>query len=100
MPNRAWSGHVVAAALANDADIVVTDDRRLRREIAALDRPLRAVTADDFAVGFIGRDRTAVEAVIDDLIAKRVRRPVNRDELLDQLGDMFPSLVATLESSR
>lgn len=89
--------HVVAAALANDADIVVTNDRRLRGEVAALDRPLHAASADDFAVGLLGHDRDAVEQVIDDLVAKRVRRPVTRDELLERLVGAFPSFVTALE---
>lgn len=89
--------HVVAAALANAADIVVTNDRRLRREIAALGQPLGAVSADDFAVGLVGHDRQAIEQVIDDLVAKRVRRLVPRRELLDRFADAFPSLVAALD---
>lgn len=92
--------HVVAAGLANDADIVVTNDRRLRREVAALDRALRAVSADDFAVGLLGRDRGAIEQVLDDLVAKRVRRPVTRDEFLHRLVDTFPSIVTALSPNR
>lgn len=88
--------HVIAAALANAADVIVTNDRRLRREVAALGRPLGAVSADDFAVGLLGHDRDAVEQVIDDLVAKRVRRPVARVELLGRLADTFPSFATLL----
>src|SRR5680860_594040 len=41
--------HVAATALAHGVDLVVSNDRRLRREINALGGPLRAVTGDEFA---------------------------------------------------
>lgn len=88
--------HVVAAALAGDADVVVTNDRRLRSEIAALGRRLRSVGTDEFAVGLLDHDRAAIEKVLDALIAKRVRRRVTREEFLDQLAGTFPLLVTTL----
>ena len=92
--------HVVAAALAGDADVVVTNDRRLRTEIDALRRPLGSMSADDFAVGLLGHDRDAIEKVLDALITKRVRRPITREELLDRLADTFPLFVTTLAPDR
>lgn len=88
--------HVVAAALDARADVVVTNDRRLQREIDALDEPLGALTADEFATGLVAGDAHVIDAVIDDLVAKRVVRPVSRDDLLSQLERAFPSLVAAL----
>lgn len=88
--------HVVAVALTNGADVVVTNDRRLRREIEPLSRHLVALSADDFAVSLLGDDPDAIEQVLDDLITKRVRRPVTRDELLDGLAGTFPSFVTAL----
>ena len=41
--------HVAATALTHGADLVVSNDRRLRREINGLNAPLRAVTGDEFA---------------------------------------------------
>ncbi len=90
--------HIVAAALANHADFVVTNDRRLRREIEAIGQPLGAVSADDFAVGLLGHDRDGVEQVIDDLVAKRVRRRITRDEFLDRLVNIFPTFVTAFEN--
>ncbi len=92
--------HVVSAALAKDADVVVTNDRRLRREIEALGQPLGAVSADEFAVGLLGHGRDAVERLLDDLVAKRVRKPVTRDELLGRLLESFPSFVTALDRYR
>jgi rRNA-processing protein FCF1 len=92
--------HVVAAALANTADVVVSNDRRLRKEIEDSARPIRAVSADNFAVGLLVHDRNAVQQVIDDLVAKRVRRPLTRDEFLGRLRETFPSFVTALDPDR
>lgn len=67
--------HVAAVALAAKADVVVSNDRRLRRQITQLDTPLRAVTADDLMVSLYDADRNAVDEVIATMVAKRVRRP-------------------------
>lgn len=88
--------HVVAAALDARADLVVTNDRRLRREIAALEGSLRALTPDSFAVDLFDRDRTGLERVVEDLIAKRVRRPVDRAGLVAKLAPAHPGLAARL----
>lgn len=88
--------HVVAAALEASADVVVTNDRRLQREIDALDEPLEALSADEFATGLVASDAHVMDAVIDDLVAKRVMRPISRDDLLSRLERAFPSLVAAL----
>ncbi len=98
--------HVVAIALAINADVIATNDRRLRREIDALGRHLRATTADDFAVGFLGDDPDAIERVLDDLITNpaacdaRVRQLATRNELLDQLARAFQSFVAAIDPNR
>ena len=42
--------HVAALAFERRADLVVTNDRRLRPEIDALNKPLEAVSADEFAL--------------------------------------------------
>lgn len=56
-----------------------------------------ALSVDDFALGLLGKDRDGVEQVIDDLVAKRVRRRVTRAELLDRIRETFPSLVTALD---
>lgn len=86
--------HVVSAAIIHRADVVVTNDRRLRHEIVQFSGRLQAVTADEFTVGLSVADRDAIEHVIDELVTKRVRRSVTRVELLDRLAGTFPSFVA------
>lgn len=88
--------HVAAVALAAKADVVVSNDRRLRRQINHLDTPFRAVTADDLMVGLHDADRDGVDEVIATMVAKRVRRPVTRAELIGHLAGSFPRLAAAL----
>lgn len=88
--------HVVATALAQSADLVVSNDRRLRREINALGGPLRAVTGDKFAQRLLVDQPNGIDAVIDALAAKRMRRPVTRSELIDQLAGSFACFAAEL----
>jgi len=88
--------HVAATALAHGADLVVSNDRRLRREINALDQPLPAVTADEFAQRLLADQPDGIDAVVDALVAKRTRRPITRIELVDQLAASFPGFAAEL----
>lgn len=88
--------HVAAVALASEADVVVSNDRRLRREINRLDRPLGAVTADDLMLGLYEADRDGVDEVLATMVAKRLRRPVTRAELIGQLSGSFPRFAAAL----
>lgn len=89
--------HVAATALAHGADLVVSNDRRLRREINALDQSLQAVSADEFAQQLLADQADGIDAVIDALVAKRTRRPITRIELVDQLAATFPGFAAELQ---
>lgn len=88
--------HVAAAAVASEADIIVTNDRQLQREIASLGRRFEGVSADEFAVRLVTAQRDAIERVIDDRVAKRVSRPVTRAQLIDQFESTFPSFATAL----
>ena len=70
--------HIAAAALATRADLVVTNDKRLRRQIDALDAPVRAVSADEFVGGLCHAQPDQIVAVLDAMVAKRTRRPITR----------------------
>lgn len=88
--------HVAAAALAHGADLLVSNDRRLRREITALGRPLLAMSGDEFAQRLLADQPDGIDAVLNTLVAKRTRHPVTRSELLDQLAGSFPGFVTEL----
>ncbi len=91
--------HVAALALTQHADLVVTNDRRLRREINTLSLPLRALSADEFVLHLVLDNHTQVDEVIDELVTKRQRRPITRLALLDQLSAALPGAVAELRST-
>jgi len=84
--------HVIAAALAGEASVVVTNDRRLRAETESTDISLEAMSADDFA-GYLWELMPCdVDEVITTLVAKRTKRPVTAEELMEALRGPFPAL--------
>lgn len=88
--------HVAALALASGADVVATNDRRLRGELQDLEPPLPGLTADDFAVRLLDRDGDEMRRVLDVMVAKRRRRPITRDDLVAQLSRTFPAFAAAI----
>ncbi|MGY6499851.1 MAG: PIN domain-containing protein [Acidimicrobiales bacterium] len=95
VPDRinAKDRHVVAAALAGEARVIVTNDGRLRSEIDASDLEIEARDANSF-VHQLWQDAPAeVDAVIAELTAKRRRHPVTQAEMVEQLRLHFPSMV-------
>lgn len=80
------------------ADVVVSNDRRLRREINTLGEPLLAMTGDEFAQRLLVDHPDGIDAVIDALVAKRTLRPLTRAELIDQFAGSFPGFAARLRA--
>lgn len=76
--------------------MVLSNDRRLRREINTLGEPLLAMTGDEFAQRLLVNHPDGVDALIDALVAKRTRRPLTRAELIDQFAGSFPGFAAEL----
>jgi hypothetical protein len=88
--------HLAAVAVAAKVDVVVSNDRRLRRQLAGLVPPVPAPGADQFALRLLHQDRDTMNEVLVAMVAKRHRRPVTRDELVDQLQGAFPRFAAAL----
>lgn len=86
--------HVVAAAIAGEATVVVTEDQQLRTEITASIVGLSSLDADGFAMRLWSNSADDVNDVIRQLIAKRRRRPVSGSEMAGQLSTHFPSMSA------
>lgn len=63
------------AHLVAGANTVVSNDRRLRRQINQLDTPPHAVTADELMTGLLDADPDGIDTVIDTTIAKRSAAP-------------------------
>jgi hypothetical protein len=92
--------HVIAAALAGEASLVVTNDKRLRAETKTADVGLMAMSADDFAVHLWEVMPDDVDEVINLLVAKRTKRPVTAPELMEALRGPFPAMAAAWLSGR
>lgn len=84
--------HVVAAAIEAGADVVVTNDRRLRDEIERSGLPIRPMSADDLGGLLYTNDHDAVSQVLDTLLAKRRGRPLTERHFAEQLGRHLPTL--------
>jgi predicted nucleic acid-binding protein len=92
--------HVVAAALRGRASVVVTNDKRLRREIATALPQLAPLSLDEFAVSLWDRDPDETSGVIDAMVAKRTSPPAPLSVLLERLESTTPSLVSALRGRR
>ena len=86
--------HVVSAARRAGAQLIVTNDRRLRDEIAAADVDLCAVDLDAFAWRLWESSPAGVVRVVDELVRKRRRRPVTRAEMWNAIGEQMPRLAS------
>lgn len=86
--------HVIAAALAGEAAIVVTNDKRLRAETATADIGLVAMSADDFAAHLWTLMPDDVNEVIDTLVAKRTNRQLTAEELIEAMRGSFPTMAS------
>lgn len=82
--------HVIAAALAGEATFVVSNDMKLRAETETADIGLLAMGADDFAAYLWELMPDDVGEVISGLVAKRSKRPVTTEELMEALRSSFP----------
>ena len=87
---------MASAALAARADFVVTNDRRLRRQVDGIGEPLRALSADEFMVRLYRDQPDRLVGVLDAMVAKRTRRPISPSELVNALKSSFPQLVNRL----
>lgn len=91
--------HVVGAAVVASAQVIVTNDRRLRAEVEASELEQAALDLDTFAIGLWHSSSVDVRNVIDTMVAKRQRRPVSTDELIEALHRYMPSLATALRTT-
>lgn len=92
--------HVIATALTGEASVVVTNDKRLRAETQAAGVGLLAMSADDFAGHLWTLMPEDVNEVISTLAAKRTKRPVTADELMDAMCGTFPTMASAWLTGR
>lgn len=84
--------HVVAAAITAEADVLVTNDRRLRDEVERSSLTIRPMRVDDFGGLLWAIDRDAVTEVLEALLAKRRRSTQTRSDFVDALSRHLPTL--------
>jgi carboxylesterase type B len=88
--------HVVAAGRLHEVDVIVSNDKRLRREVnkwAAEHRsPLRACSADELASELREANAARVVEVIAAMAARMTNPPRSADEVLSAMTVSLPSL--------
>lgn len=91
--------HVHAAALHHGAEFVVSNDKRLRREITewiaqhGKRRRLRAaISADEFASRLLNEARPSVESVVREMASRFRNPPRSYAEVVTGLAKSMPSL--------
>lgn len=92
--------HVIAAALAGEASVVVTNDRRLRAETERAGSDLVPMSADDFAAHLQRLLPEEFDEVIRTLVAKPPKPSVTAEGLIEELRGPFPTMAAAWFSSR
>jgi rRNA-processing protein FCF1 len=96
--------HVMAAARFHDVDVIVSNDKRLRREVdawAANHRArVRAWSADELAARLLDEDRSAVVETIEAMAARMTNPPRSTEEVLAVLVESLPSLGALTTHDR
>jgi hypothetical protein len=88
--------HIASIAQRFKVTFVVTNDRRLRREINALGCGVVAVTSDAFLMSLADQSFDVLDDVIRSLVLKRTRPAMSRSDFLDRLHPVFPRTVAIL----
>lgn len=92
--------HVIAAALTGEASLVVTNNGRLRSETEAAKVDLLPMSADAFAAHLWRLTPEGVDEVINSLVAKRTKRPVTVDELMEAMRGPFSTMTSAWLASR
>lgn len=97
LPINVKDRHIAMAAIGEGAG-VATNDKRLRRELASLDPPVQAWSADQFAIHLCQQNRRGIKQVLEAMVAKRTRPPIELDYMIDQLEGALPKFVESLRA--
>lgn len=91
--------HVVAAAIAARADVLVTNDRRLRAEVGRSALAIRPLALDEPGEQPWHDDPRGVTQVLDAPLARRRRRPTEAD-FASALGRHVPTVAQAWRERR
>ncbi len=86
------------SAIGEPQSGVVTNDKRLRTELAKLDPPVTAWTVDQFALHLRHDNCLGVDEALRMMVLKRTRPAITLEEMLDQLERTLPKFVQKMKS--
>lgn len=98
MTNHPKDRHVLAAAVAAQADVVVTANLRHFPPQACNPHGIRVVSPDQFLCDAFERGPEMVPAVLRAQAARRHCPAMSVDEMLDRLSVVVPEFVAAIRS--
>ncbi len=98
MTNHAKDRHVLAAAVAAQADVVVTSNFRHFPLQACDPHGIRVESPDQFLCDALERSPKVVPAVLRAQAARKHRPAMSVDEILDRLSVVVPEFVAAIRS--
>jgi predicted nucleic acid-binding protein len=100
LTNHPKDRHVLAAAIASKAEVIVTPNLRDFGEDALSPYGIRAVSPDDFLLRLLEIDADTMHVVIDLQWQALRRPPLNRDQVLDALGKIAPKFAEAMRTPR
>ena len=100
MANHPSDRHVLAAAVAGGAQVIVTWNVRHFPRLACEPFGVRVQTPDDFLAGLHGEDPEAVLAALEKQSHRYKAPPISVDEILARHEAAMPRFVAAVRSRR
>ena len=86
--------HVAMAAITARATVVVTNDRRLRRQLGEAIPKSSPMSVDQFALDLFQRNAEAVDAILENIARKRTKPRMTVDQLVTRMDGTFPKFAA------
>lgn len=99
MTNESSDRHVLAAAVACGAQVIVTDNTDDFPEDCCSPYSVEVKTADEFLVDLWDLDSELMMAVLREAAASTSRPPLDVDGILDNLRSIAPTFVRTVSES-
>ena len=96
--NHPKDRHVLAAAVAARADVIVTANLRHFPPQACDPHGIRVESPDQFLCDAFERGPDVLPSVLRVQAARKCRPAMSLDEMLDRLGVVVPKFVATIRS--
>lgn len=99
MTNHPKDRHVLAAAVAAKATIIVSDDRRGFARAASEPRGVRRLSAEQFLLALLTDHEDQFIAALEHMAAARRRPPNTVPAIIEALAERWPALAGALRSA-